>query len=402
MSNRLIDAASSIRLRGPVMTFSLAAIAGIAFAAIVMMSYPQNKEGGVDADQAVPIIRADVQPFKVMPDDPGGMDIAHLDSTVFDAISPSGGAQHPRVENLFAMQEREMPAKDETFEQALEQSENSVDVLDITESVDLLEDGAPDISEATEKLVVEATKAVVKSAVETAVETDEKVTSEATPSPAPVAKPKKEAAIVAETPAPNPAQQKAAQLYAAGTSPDTLEFVRSVLDRKDEKSGNLRAENTMKDGGDIINQADVEALADTEPAAGVAPVIAEAIDIPATGRPVVTERPRISGVGMQPVYSPVPEQAAPKAAQQIAAPGDYYIQLGSVSSRDGADGEWKRLQKELSAQLSGLGYRVSEADLGERGTFYRIQAGPLAKSAADELCGAVKAQKPGGCLVVRR
>ena len=84
-----------------------------------------------------------------------------------------------------------------------------------------------------------------------------------------------------------------------------------------------------------------------------------------------------------------------------ASSGGFYVQLGSVKARDGADGEWKKLQKSFSA-LSPLSMRVQEANLGDKGTFYRIQGGPVTEAQAKSICESVKAQKPGGCLVVRQ
>lgn len=84
-----------------------------------------------------------------------------------------------------------------------------------------------------------------------------------------------------------------------------------------------------------------------------------------------------------------------------AETGGFYVQLGSVKSRDGADGEWKKLQKSFAA-LNPLGMRVQEADLGDKGVFYRIQGGPITEAEAKSICQSVSAQKPGGCLVVRK
>jgi hypothetical protein len=51
--------------------------------------------------------------------------------------------------------------------------------------------------------------------------------------------------------------------------------------------------------------------------------------------------------------------------------------------------------------LGPLSLNVVRADLGDRGTFYRIQAGPLAdERAAKDLCHKL-AEKKVGCLVVR-
>lgn len=83
------------------------------------------------------------------------------------------------------------------------------------------------------------------------------------------------------------------------------------------------------------------------------------------------------------------------------ATGDYYVQLGSVKVRDGAQAEWKKLQASFSS-LSPLTMRVQEANLGDKGTFFRIQGGPVTEAAAKSICQSVTAQKPGGCLVVRK
>jgi cell division septation protein DedD len=122
-------------------------------------------------------------------------------------------------------------------------------------------------------------------------------------------------------------------IHKPGSSPETLQFVRSVLDKKDSPNA--------------------AAAASVEPAAGAA-----------------------------------------------VTPGSYFVQLASVKSRDGADSEWGKLQKSFGS-LNGLDYRVQEANLGDRGTFYRIQAGPMSKTSAGDICDAIKAQKPGGCLVVQ-
>ncbi len=84
-----------------------------------------------------------------------------------------------------------------------------------------------------------------------------------------------------------------------------------------------------------------------------------------------------------------------------ASAGGFYVQLGSVRAREGADGEWKKLQKSFSG-LSSLNLRVQEADLGAKGKFFRIQGGPVTEAQAKSICDSIKTQKPGGCLVVRQ
>lgn len=88
------------------------------------------------------------------------------------------------------------------------------------------------------------------------------------------------------------------------------------------------------------------------------------------------------------------------AASAVKPEDQYFVQLSSIRDQDNAGSEWQKLQASYP-QLSGQGHRVQKAELGERGTFYRVQSGPLSKDDATKLCDSIKSQKPGACLVVR-
>lgn len=63
-------------------------------------------------------------------------------------------------------------------------------------------------------------------------------------------------------------------------------------------------------------------------------------------------------------------------------------------------GEWTRVSAKHGEALTGLSPSVIRADLGERGIFFRLRAGPLAdKAAADALCETLKAANEA-CIVV--
>ncbi len=94
------------------------------------------------------------------------------------------------------------------------------------------------------------------------------------------------------------------------------------------------------------------------------------------------------------------EPAAGTTASKAVQPGGYYIQLASVKDDAKAGDEWKKLQVKYTA-LSGLKYRTQKADLA-KGTFYRIQAGPMAKESATSICDSIKKTTPGACLMVAK
>ena len=65
--------------------------------------------------------------------------------------------------------------------------------------------------------------------------------------------------------------------------------------------------------------------------------------------------------------------------------------------------EWSRLQKTLGAALEGLSLTVEGVDLGTKGIYHRVQAGPFPdKAAASAKCAAIKAMKQDCLVVVRK
>ncbi|MBI5163028.1 MAG: SPOR domain-containing protein [Magnetospirillum sp.] len=104
-----------------------------------------------------------------------------------------------------------------------------------------------------------------------------------------------------------------------------------------------------------------------------------------------------------PVAPPQPVAAAPAPAPVKAAPagGDYLIQLSSLRSHEAADKEWGRIQKANGELLSTLKADVVQVDLGGKGTFWRLRAGPLSDTAARQLCQEL-AKRNQGCIVARK
>ncbi|HEV8680880.1 MAG TPA: SPOR domain-containing protein [Stellaceae bacterium] len=91
--------------------------------------------------------------------------------------------------------------------------------------------------------------------------------------------------------------------------------------------------------------------------------------------------------------------SAPPAANGKRAP--IRVQLGSLRSPDAARAEWARLKREQPDLLGKLTAVAVRADLGDKGIFYRIEAGQFSDpAAANRLCGELKRRKLG-CTVAR-
>jgi cell division protein FtsN len=93
--------------------------------------------------------------------------------------------------------------------------------------------------------------------------------------------------------------------------------------------------------------------------------------------------------------APAPAKLAPAAA---ASTGGYVLQIGSYKSQADAQAAWKTYQARHAALLSGYSENVQQADLGEKGTWYRLRIGGLAdKEVATALCDRLKADG-GACI----
>lgn len=339
---------------GPgVMTLALL-LTGAVFATVIVTSYPSgdSKRG------EIPIVKADLRPVKTAPDAPGGMDIPNRDSTILARVgeAPIQGAPE-QIENLLESPDAMMMSREEAIESAMAEAEYR----------------SPDEGLTPEPPAPEVTPADVLQKIE-----------DTPPGETALAKP----------------------LHEAGTSPETKDFVMSALEKANGAQGAVQ-KPALEVRQAQVKDATVSAVPSESGLASPAPVIeeAEAVVAEAIAQPTapvesLIEAPSAEAEEVQAI-EPASGMASP-APKINAAPGGYYVQLASVPNRAGTEGEWKKLQKKFGSLIGGMKYRVQEASLGERGTFYRIQAGPISKESADELCREVKAISPGGCLVVKK
>src|SRR5688572_20712729 len=121
-----------------------------------------------------------------------------------------------------------------------------------------------------------------------------------------------------------------------------------------------------------------------------------------TAKPATTETPAktVEKPADKPAQVASAEPAATATADSKAKPTGVRIQLVSMPSEAAAWDAWKQISGRYSAQLTGLTAMVESADLGTKGTFYRVQTGPFATvAAAQERCTTMKAAGLD-CLVV--
>ncbi|HEV2678128.1 MAG TPA: SPOR domain-containing protein [Aliidongia sp.] len=138
-------------------------------------------------------------------------------------------------------------------------------------------------------------------------------------------------------------------------------------------------------------QANATGMMSSPPGAKAAP----GVEIPPAPPPQAQTAPgKPMALTPQAAARPVPPPTA------AAATGPLRVQIAATKDEASARAEFARLQKAHGDLLGNLSATVVKADLGDKGTFYRIQAGPIAdKAQADKLCGQLKPLGIG-CIVV--
>ena len=96
----------------------------------------------------------------------------------------------------------------------------------------------------------------------------------------------------------------------------------------------------------------------------------------------------------------VPAKPAPvAAAAPVPASGGAILQIGAYKSQAEADTAWKTYKSKHAALLAGATQDVQQADLGDKGTWYRLRiVGFPSKDVASAMCDRLKADG-GGCFL---
>jgi hypothetical protein len=128
-----------------------------------------------------------------------------------------------------------------------------------------------------------------------------------------------------------------------------------------------------------------------------------AVTTPAPSQPVVPkaeEKPAATPA----TRAPAQTATAPAATPSVTATpgGSAKIQLASLKDQAAATATWNQLQKKFPDILGGLQPSYERVDIAGKGTFIRLQAGPLKdRTTAQTVCQQLAA-KNQGCIVVGR
>ena len=312
--------------------------------------------GGPPPDEAqVPLIAASAEPWKVRPDDPGGLEIPNRDALIYETLNTADPEEGP---------ERILPPPEEP----LSPPRPAADVADELAVAAIEPENA-----AAAPVAAPAQEPVPEPPVEAALEPF--LEPEAT-----------EPAPVAEAPA---------------AEPETPPFVPAVPPRP-PKPGTLAA-----------LQIDAGPLTELEPPAPVEGAPLTEPDAPALLEEAPSQEPEMAAAQPDPAMAsrvPLPidkpvglarttrvgqpaGESATAVSEPLQSPSQSwrYVQLGASNARGPLEGHWEMLRRRHDDVLVGLSPLIMPVDSGDSGITYRLRAGPLSdRSAAQRVCAQLK------------
>lgn len=142
--------------------------------------------------------------------------------------------------------------------------------------------------------------------------------------------------------------------------------------------------------------ARIESLFESAPDATIVateePDEKEIVEIPKPVKPVISIKKKPA--------PPPPQTAVTKPTTPLPT-GTHFVQLASLKSNADALAAWKSLSAKHTSLLGKQNKRVQKTDIAGKGTFYRLQAGPLNEQDAQNLCASLKKSKTS-CFVVKK
>ncbi len=432
-----LDARKPVSARGYLMAAGLGALALVGGIAAYALT---NGNVSPVTDSAPIVLKADSQPVKIAPENPGGSVVPNQDIAVYDKVG-GPGAQANQQDQLVSSTEQPVnlqekaaarvvlpgPSATETDEQAVKSEERidpqstqqeslvsgelatvspkRVRTLVVKPDGSLVERTTPapsfdeqtaaitpDLAKpSTEGLVpakkvkteaVDAAAAGVSVQAETA---EAGSTLAAAPDAAP-AEPIQTAAVAKTVPAPDPVSDPVAENPAVSSAEPTESVVAAVEPPAPAAAEAATAQETKP----LVKTVKIKKIK-AEPAA-------TEIDVAAAANvPLVEARPADQPVN---IVAKTGKTPGAEAAATPAASGNYVIQIASTPSPDAAQSTYASLSRKFGSVIGGRGVTIQKADIPGKGTFYRVRIEAGSKKEAVALCTKYKAAG-GECLVAR-
>jgi hypothetical protein len=326
-----------------------------AFVAILWYAYPRGQERYSDID--IPVITADKAVYKFKPDDPGGMEVLHQDSTVFDPLEKKSD---DTVQKVRPKPEEPMVKPEAAKSAPIDKTPHELELKEV--------------SHGSEKIISAPEPAPVK-------KEEPKVEAKAAPvaiKPVETAKTEAKSALL-KTEATKTAATKpsTAKTQIAKTDPLKGEAVPAIESVNAEPLDAPFADKPVLQTAAALNAA----KSDTKLMAA-----------PTEAKPVIAK------VETKPVAAPVKAEAKPAVKPAVSPSSNVTVQFGAYRENKGAQEQWHVLQKKFPELMKGLVMRTTIAS-GKKGALTHLQAGNIPMARAKEICSKLEAGKEA-CMIV--
>jgi hypothetical protein len=307
----------------------------------------------VSDDGGPVLVKADSDPVKIVPDDPGGKQVPNQDRAVYGEVDGNGETA-PTQDTLVSTSE---------------------EPIDLNGGSTVLPSGITETAKVEDRLMPEAASSDGMSAagddgqallpprrVRTVIV---KPDGSFVPTPAATAQPE---------PAPQTAEAAVIQPEATRPSAD-----------------DTQASATQGDDTEALQQ--MASVSEPETTAAPEPAQTASRNIPTPA--VIPERPV-----NQPVQVASQPAPAPAIQTQPAVPGGYMVQISSQPSAALAQQSATDLSRRFGNLLGGRAISIQQADIEGRGTFHRVRVAASSRDDAVALCESLK-RAGGSCFVTR-
>ncbi|MBC8131030.1 MAG: SPOR domain-containing protein [Rhizobiaceae bacterium] len=317
------------------------------------------------------LIKADAEPYKMVPKDPGGRSIPNQNKAVYERVASPGIEPTPTQSALLTDSEEPMDLP----------VEEEVAAYDDLPGVDLADNEGLGFKD--EARIEEGALPFADSA------------------PIPVLQPRKvrtmivrsDGTIVQSEPAAAPPAMAAAAVATPIVMADAVPRPVAEQPVVNGAPALIEASSSVPRPQEVpFSSALVEELAPAqitapEPTAGAVP-----------GLPTQVADPvEVASIAPRPAEAP-----APPAASAVAAlvAGGYFVQISSQPSEALAQASLQTLGSRFASVIEGRSIGIQSADIPGKGTFYRVRVATASKDEAATLCNRLKSAG-GNCFVAR-
>ncbi len=386
--------------------FGMLVVSGLAlFSVGVGYVFMTMRDNAPNASGIVPTIQAEATPFKIRPENPGGIEVLHQDSTVFDALSP---------ESKRAKQEQLLPQPEQPDEKLLAQNSQTPSATNTTPASDVLAARSESANEAAATFPVAPSSGSVAlpvfnaekqaaSAVGAVAQEIEQVVppvaAAAQKTESPFVQELKDVAPVVEVPAieqkseaPTSSTASAeAEMKATSQPKPRAEAPKPVAEKEKttaknatKSAGNKPLAQTSKKAADVKKEETID----------IADILAK------TDAVNMVKEEKLAMVTPKAEAMASPEIRQPTKPAALGSGGGMRVQLASSPNEAAAEKLMSSIVNRHASLLRQSRLSLVRTELAGKGTYFRIQTQPMGKEAANDLCAGLKAAQQS-CLVVK-